>query len=128
MVASAYDGIQEGPQFANRFTGCGGLGFLSGGGTVLGDSIDVQLASNVGLLGWVVGLPVDVPLPICPGCRQGADGSVVLGASCTFAVPRNPAFVGITLAFQGFQFLPSPGNGACLSQINLSHTLDATIR
>lgn len=128
VVASAYDGIQAGPQFANRFTGCGGLGFLSGGGTVLGDSIDVQLASNVGLLGWVVGLPVDVPLPICPGCRQGADGSVVLGASYTFAVPRNPAFVGITLAFQGFQFLPSPGNGACLSQINLSHTLDATIR
>ena len=128
VVASAYDGIQEGPQFAHRFTGCGGLGFLSGGSTVLGDSIDVQLASNVGLLGWVVGLPVDAPLAICPGCRQGSNGSVVLGASYTFAVPRNPAFVGMTLAFQGFQFLPAPGNGACLSQVNLSNTLDATIR
>lgn len=45
-----------------------------------------------------------------------------------FAVPRNSAFVGMSLSFLGFQFLPMPGNGACLAQIKLSNTLDATIR
>lgn len=56
------------------------------------------------------------------------DGSVVLGTAYQFAVPRNAAFVGFALAFQGFQFLPTSGSGACLGQINLSNTLDATIR
>ncbi len=128
LACANYDGVQGGAQFGTRFTSCGGLGFLSGGETVLGGSVSLQLASSVGLLGWVVGLPVDVPLAFCPGCRQGADGSVVLGAAYQFAVPRNAAFVGFTIAFQGFQFLPTSGNGACLGQINLSNTLDATIR
>lgn len=128
LACANYDGVQGGAQFGVRFTSCGGLGFLSGGETVLGGTVSLQLASSVGLLGWVVGLPVDVPLGLCPGCRQGVDGSVVLGAAYQFAVPRNAAFVGFTLAFQGFQFLPTSGSGACLGQINLSNTLDATIR
>lgn len=88
----------------------------------------MQMVTNTGLLGWIVGLPVDLPIGICPGCRQGVNGSAVLGQSYSFVVPRNAAFVGLTLAFQGFQFLPTPGNGACLNQVNLSNTLDATIR
>lgn len=128
VVCSNYDGIQDGAQFGVRYTSCGGLGFLSSGSTVLGGTVDLMLATNVGLVGWVVGLPVNVALPICPGCIQGADGSAMLGQSYSFAVPRNAAFVGMSLSFQGFQFLPVPGNGACLAQINLSNTLDATIR
>lgn len=128
VVASAFDGIQDGAQFGVRYTSCGSLGFLSGGSPVLGDSVDLMMASNTGLVGWIVGLPVDLPIGICPGCRQGVDGAVVLGPTYSFAVPRNPAFVGLTLAFQGFQFLPTAGGGACLSQVNLTNTLDATIR
>ncbi|MCC7062775.1 MAG: hypothetical protein IT456_08230 [Planctomycetes bacterium] len=128
VVGSNFDGIQEGAQFAVRYTSCGGLGFLSSGSTVLGGSVDLMLATNTGLVGWVVGLPYNLALPICPGCIQGADGSAVLGQSYSFAVPRNAAFVGMSISFQGFQFLPTPGNGACLAQINLSNTLDATIR
>ena len=127
-MPSRHDGIQEGAQFAVRYTSCGGLGFLSSGSTILGGSVDLMLATNTGLVGWVVGLPYNLALPICPGCIQGAEGSAVLGQSYSFAVPRNASFTGMSLSFQGFQFLPAPGNGACLAQINLSNTLDATIR
>jgi hypothetical protein len=128
IICSNYDGIMDGPQFATRLTSCGNLGFLSGGTTVLGGSFNMQMVSNTGIVGWVVGLPVDLPIGICPGCRQGVAGSAVLGQSYNFVVPRHAAFVGMTLAFQGFQFLPTPGSGACLNQVNLSNTLDATIR
>ena len=69
--------------------------------------IEQQFVLPTGLVGWVVGLPYNLALPICPGCIQGAEGSAVLGQSYSFAVPRN---------------------GACLAQINLSNALDATIR
>jgi hypothetical protein len=51
----------------------------------------------------------------------------MLGSVYTFAVPRNAAFVGFVLSLQGFQFGP-PASGACLGQVNLSDTLDATLR
>lgn len=124
----AYGMYQEGAQFATRFTSCGNLGFLHGGSSALGESVSLQLVQAAGLVGWVVGLPVDLPVGPCPGCRQGVSGSVVLGAATQWTVPRNAAFVGITVAFQGFQFVPSGQSGACLGQVNLTNTLDATVR
>lgn len=128
VVASNYDGIQAGAQLAMRFTSCGGLGFLSGGDSALGGTVTMQLVQTQGLVGWLVGMPVDLPIGACPGCRQGAAGNAVFGPSYTFAVPRNAAFVGLTVSFQGFQFQPAGVSGACLGQVNLSNTLDATIR
>jgi hypothetical protein len=124
------DGVQVGTMFALRSTGCGGIGLsTSGAGTSgLGDSFTLQHTATQGFLGFVVGLPVDQPIGPCPGCRQGAQGNTLFAPSYSFTIPRNPAFVGLTLAFQGFQ-IDMPGfPGACLGQVNLTDTLDATIR
>ena len=127
LECALYDGIQDGAQFATRATGCGGLTMNHTGETALGGTFQATLQVASGLAGFVVGFPTDLPVGPCPGCRQGVDGNVLLGAVYTFAVPRNAAFVGITLSLQGFQFGP-PTSGACLDQVNLSNTLDATLR
>ncbi len=127
IECSLYDGIQDGVQFATRPTGCGGLVMNHTGESTLGGTFQATLQVASGLAGFVVGFPVDQPVGPCAGCRQGVDGNVMLGSVYTFAVPRNAAFVGLVLSLQGFQFGP-PASGACLGQVNLSDTLDATLR
>jgi hypothetical protein len=124
------DARQGGDSFATRPTGCGGLGLQTAGpgSTALGDGFTLQHVVTQGFMGFVVGLPTDQPIAPCPSCRMGVQGSTLFGTSYHFDVPRNAAFVGLTLSFQGFQIdLPGAG-GACLAQINLTDTLDATVR
>lgn len=126
-AAVQFHGVQSGNSFAVRSTACGNLGMSGSGSTALGGTTNVQLQTNNGILGFVVGYPISTPLGFCPGCTQGVDGATSFGGTYSITFPRNPALVGATLACQGFQIL-LPGQGSCLGQINLSNTVDMTIR
>ena len=47
-----------------------------------------------------------------------------MGNPYSLAIPANPAFVGATLAFQGFTLT----GGTCLGTFSLSDTLDISLR
>lgn len=111
-------GLQQRP------TACGGLGITVQGIPAIGETLTFALGSNAPLTGVVAGVPVSVPIPICAGCTLGADGIAVIGNPYVLAIPLNTAFVGGTVAFQGFTFATGP----CLGQIALSDTVDVTVR
>lgn len=122
--AYTYDGYGAGG-YNTRPTGCGGLTLTPTGEPILGRQINMSAGPVTGLVGMMVGFPVAVPLGACPGCTIGVNGVNVLGSSLSLNVPLNPALAGATFSFQAFQFAAS---GVCLGQIDLSDTVDATLR
>ena len=94
------------------------LGLPALGGTF---QISVQ---GQGLQGFVAGFPTNQPVPGCPGCLQGVQGNTVLTSVMSVTVPPSTTFVGLTLAFQGFDFAVP----ACFNAVRLSDTIDVTIR
>ncbi|MBM4063128.1 MAG: hypothetical protein FJ265_18830 [Planctomycetes bacterium] len=124
VFAHRYLGMAPGG-FGTRAFGCGPLTWSAQGNGAIGETIALQLANTAGWAGWVFGAVVDVPLGFCPGCRQGSSADVVLpGATLQWTIPLDTGLVGVTFAFQGFDF----GAGTCLGSIALGNTADLTIR
>lgn len=125
VEARTYDGMQAGSTFVTRATGCGVLQVAAAGVPALGQTIQFVLPNAVGAVqGFVFGVPLARPIPGCPGCLLGSDGSTLLGLGFAVTVPAAPSFVGVTFAVQGFDFAAGP----CLGQITISDTIDFTIR
>lgn len=123
--AQVYHGVGAGG-VTTRATGCGGMGISWFGAPELGGLVQFATANFGGLQGFVAGQPVSIPIAACPGCDQGAMGSVWLGSLLNVAIPLDVGLVGITLAAQAFRFA---ANGKpCLGQLEFSNTLDFTIR
>jgi hypothetical protein len=121
----SYDGMQAGSTLVTRTTGCGGLQIAAIGLTALGQALRFTLPNASGALrGFLAGAPVLWPIAGCPGCIQGSDGYIVLGAVLDLAVPPVPGLVGATFAVQGFDF----ASGPCLGQFRVSDTVDFTLR
>lgn len=105
-----------------RSTGCGTLGIAWSDRPALGRALTLTQTDVGPLTGFVVGTPVSMPVPGCPGCTLGAQG-VTLPNPFSIAMPLSPVFVGLPLAAQAWSF----GSGPCLGSIGLSDTLDFTI-
>lgn len=125
LQASAYEGRQGGNLVTSRTLGCGGLGITHSGQPVSGETLTVNVLNGTGLVGLVVGFPTTQSIPGCSGCTQGVNSlATFLTNQFQLAIPRDGSFVGMPLAFQGFNL----GIGPCLAQVSLSDALDATIR
>lgn len=123
--AQVYHGVGAGG-VTTRATGCGGMGISWFGAPELGGLVQFATANFGSLQGFVAGQPVSIPIAACPGCDQGAMGSVWLGSLLNVAIPLDVGLVGVTLAAQAFRFA---ANGKpCLGQLEFSNTLDFTIR
>ncbi len=106
--------------------GCGGLYLQASGEPAIGETATFALPTASGLRGFVAGVPVQWPVAACPGCMQGANGTTLLANTLQIAIPPVPAFVGLTIAVQGFEFLPA--GQPCLGQVVISNTIDMTIQ
>jgi hypothetical protein len=124
LEAVNYEGLQAGAQMATRPTGCGGLQIGYTGSPLAGETLTVQKQNGQGFGGFVAGFPVNLPIPGCGGCLQGVQGFTTIGSQVAVQIPTTGAFCGMTISFQAFDL----GVGPCLSQVNLSDTIDATIR
>ncbi|MFO1050916.1 MAG: hypothetical protein U1F36_01720 [Planctomycetota bacterium] len=131
IAMGTYSGVQAGPVFSLRPTGCGPtpISWSASIGTFLGGTLTLDASqNNNGFIGWFAGLPANVPLGICPGCTLGTDLMLVLSGDLQqIHVPCDGNLVGGSLSFQPFM-VSLPGPGLCLSNITLGHTLDITIR
>jgi hypothetical protein len=108
--------------FSTRFTQCGATTIAASGSSVIGQSISLS-ATGPGYTGIMFGFPGSAPLGTC-ACLLGVDGGVTMPSSAVWGVPNNPAYVGLTLSVQAFSF----GGSSCFGAIDLSNTLDFTIR
>ncbi|MFO1077244.1 MAG: hypothetical protein U1E73_05905 [Planctomycetota bacterium] len=125
LEAQVYRGIAAGG-FTVRPTGCGGLTIQATGSPVIGEAATFTFANATGLSGFVAGAPVHWSLSACTGCQQGANGATLFTSTLQVTIPADPSYVGLTLAVQGFEFLPS--GQPCLGQIAVSDTLDMRIQ
>lgn len=107
-----------------RPTACGGLGITVQGIPAIGETLSFGIGSNDPFTGVVAGVPANTPIPVCPSCTLGASGIAVLANPYVLTIPLNTAFVGGTVAFQGFTFTGGP----CLGQIATSDTIDVSVR
>lgn len=125
LMCQAYNGVGAG-SISTRATGCGSVGITTLGVPALGETFTLSLQASAPLTGFFFGQPVNVPIPVCVGCTQGAQGLVLYGTSLPITIPTNVQLVGIVVAAQGFAVdlagLP------CLGQIALSHTVDFRVR
>lgn len=124
LEGTLYDGRQDGAFFATRITGCGGLGIASSGSPLPGETFGMALSGVQGLGGFIAGVPTNVPVLGCAGCVQGVSGFNLIGNQMTVTVPVAASYVGLTLAFQGFDV----GQGPCFALARFSDTIDVTIR
>jgi hypothetical protein len=123
VVGSRYRGTGSGVT-QDRPTGCGGLTLAMSGIPALGQNVTMTLSGGSGSQGFLVGVPISVPIAICAGCTLGVDGNAFLEpGQIILQVPCDPSFVGGVLAFQGF----AVGSGTCLGSIALSNTLDVVV-
>lgn len=128
VLGARYRGMATNGGASTRTTGCGSLQ-VGYPGTVdfgaLGTTIQVDVQNPAGIVGWAVGAPVSVSLPGCGTCVVGTTAVVLaVGASLQIPVPYDGSFVGLPFAFQAF----SLGLGTCLGSLELSDTIDVTIR
>jgi len=121
----SYDGLAPGG-IGGRASGNGEMQMSFSGSPAIGQSFTMTLSTNSVLSGVIAGFPATIPIPgdPCPGAYLGVDGFVVMGNPYSLAVPANPAFVGIQLAFQGFDLT----GGTCLGSIAISDTIDVTLQ
>jgi hypothetical protein len=128
IVFATYEGHGQGGYFI-RATGCGGLGIQASGRALLGRTTTITLTgTGQDLVGMLLGLPIPA-LPICPGCSLGVNlaGPLVNLPNVSvlnLPIPSNHAYVGSTIAVQGYAL----GSGTCLGLLRLGNTLDITIQ
>lgn len=105
--------------------GCGPMAISGTGDASLGSTFTTTLANATGLpfLGFGFAL---VPSPLCASCTIGHEWAVALfAASNAFAVPSNPAYLGVTIGIQGADLL---GTGGCAAPpVALTDTLSITL-
>jgi hypothetical protein len=139
LAAVRYDARTPGDPFALVPTACGVpfaplLGAV--GQSVLGGDYVVRFQRTVGAPLLLAGFPETTPPLVCaanPNCRRGVQlpaPTTVFGNQLAVTVPRQPALIGVALAFQGIDLL---GPGGCPAsafglEFRLSDTLLATVR
>jgi hypothetical protein len=106
-----------------RATGCGPAKIEVSGTSVPGGSLQLQV-TGAGTTGILCGLPASIKLPSCTGCTLGVADPFVLPSSLTMPITFDPALVGATIAFQGYDL----GSGTCLGGLALTDTIDVTLR
>jgi len=119
---AAFDGTAGIAGFQTRFTQCGNTTITASGAPALGQTI-VLSAAGPGFTGIMFGFPGSAILGGC-GCLNGVAQAQTMPGNFAWAVPANPAYVGIPLAAQGF----SLSGSACYGLLDVSNTLDFTIR
>lgn len=128
LLSTRYLGLATQGGLSMRSTGCGALAVQVTTSThygALGSANVATVQNPTGLVGWVIGLPVSLPVAGCAGCTQGSSAMItVLGPQTQLNVPNVPAYVGVTFALQAFAF----GPGSCLGSVALSDTADLRIR
>lgn len=105
-----------------RPTGCSGLSIVASGLPELGDTVQFQVTGGSGFRAIGLGLPIDVALPQCPGCRVGVDALVLGGSTYVLDIPNNPAVLDATISAQAFGIA-----GSCLGFLQLGDTADVRI-
>jgi DNA-binding beta-propeller fold protein YncE len=103
---------------------CGNVGIQTSGLPVLGANISTSVTAGAGVTFLGYGLNVNAQ-PFC-GCTIGHDWSVqLLGASHSFTLPTDPAFVGVSIGVQAAELF---GTGGCPApQVSFSDTMVVTI-
>ena len=120
---AAFAGHQGGSSgFSTRFTQCGAVTISGTGSSVIGQSLSIT-ANGPGFTGILFGFPGSSLLGGC-GCLLGVDQAITMPNPLSWAVPNHPGFVGLALSAQAFAFSGS----ACFGTVDLSNTLDFTIR
>jgi hypothetical protein len=122
VAAIGYRAHSSGPVPTVRSTACSGLSIALTDVPSLGRTAYFTQGNSGPLSGFVIGTPVSVPLPFCPGCTVGVDGPIV-GNPLGLPIPLQPSLVGLALACQAW----SAYSGTCLGVIALSDTIDFTI-
>lgn len=122
VLAAAYRGHASGPVPTVRATACSPLSINLTDIPALGRVITFTQSDSGPLSGFVIGTPITVPLPFCPGCTVGADGPLVANPFGLY-IPLDLALVGMPLACQAFSLY----SGTCLGSIALSDTIDFSI-
>ncbi|MCC6782572.1 MAG: hypothetical protein IT457_06990 [Planctomycetes bacterium] len=107
-----------------RSTGCGSVGIATDAQALMGSQFDVWSTGSGVLFGFLVGAPIQTPIPGCPGCVLGVDGQVVSGTTMSLDVPCQPTLFGAVVAMQAF----AVGGGSCLGSIGVSDTKDVRIQ
>jgi hypothetical protein len=120
--ATVYRGHAPGPLPTLRATACHGLSIGLTDIPALGRVVSFTQGDSGPLTGFVIGTPVALPLPFCPGCTVGVDGPLTANPFALF-FPLSTALVGLNLACQAW----SLQSGTCLGSIALSDTIDFTI-
>lgn len=120
---AAFHGTQGGSSgFATRFTQCGATTISGNGQSILGQQVNLS-ASGPGFTGILLGFPGSSLIGPC-GCLLGVSQGVTMPNPLYWPVPNNPLFVGLPLSAQAF----SLSGSACYNTVDVSHTLDFTVR
>ena len=126
VFGQIYGGYTPGTTFSVFPSQCGTLPISYSGNPTVGNSVTISVP-NTGVSGTVFGFPGYFPLAgllaNC-NCILGVQNGILSSNPLTFAIPNNAAFVGTTLSVQGY----SAGGTSCLSILDLSDTVDFTIR
>jgi hypothetical protein len=120
----AYGGWRPGNFFSVLNNECGSLSISASGSPVIGQTVTFTVGGGA-LSGTILGFPGFIPLNVLGcNCWQGVDQGLYLGNPLSWTVPNNPIYVGYTLSVQGWTI----GGSQCLGFVDLSDTIDFTIR
>lgn len=123
--ARLYDGMAAGGGLSTRVTHCGtGAGFQVVGQPAIGAWIQLTMDLPTAPRGFFFGTPTTIPIPMCPGCTLGVQGSPIAQDPLRITIPCAPYLVGLTVSLQPYKL----GGGPCLGGVALGDTLDVTIR
>jgi hypothetical protein len=126
VEGATYDGVHSGG-FNTIPTGCAGLAMGASGAPALGGTVTFNMVgSGPNTPVMMLSLPI-TPVTVCSGCQLGVSlgaASFFVGSVLNLPIPNEGAFVGGSVAVQGFSY----GVGPCLSQITLSDTATCTVR
>lgn len=126
ISAHTYGGYQPGSQFSIFGSQCGTLPISYSGSPTIGGQVTISVPHTV-VSGMILGTPGFIwltgLLPNC-NCLLGVYNGVLTNNPLVFNVPPNSAFVGLVLSAQGY----SAGGTSCMSFLDLSDTVDFTIR
>ncbi|MBK8097462.1 MAG: hypothetical protein IPK26_10160 [Planctomycetes bacterium] len=127
LELAIWDGRQPGPQLVVREPHCGGIpanAFTIVGSCVIGGELWFDMPTDA-FSGFMVGTPADLQIPVC-NCRVGVvDANMVANPYVTI-LPSEPTLVGAMFSTQGY--IIGSRSSTCLGVIDLSYTIDITIR
>ncbi|MCB9879492.1 MAG: hypothetical protein H6835_18000, partial [Planctomycetes bacterium] len=107
---------------STRQTGCSGLSIAATGLPEIGDTLTFQVTGGSGYRAIALGMPIDVALPQCPGCRVGVDVVAFASSPYVMDIPSSTAFLDATVSAQAFGIA-----GTCLGFLEVGDTADVRI-